>query len=123
VPFVIREGKGTTQKMLGLLRSRGLTPNVALRCASPDAVKAAVRKKTGVGILFRQLIEEDIKRKDFKVLCVAGLPKLVANSYIVYQKSKPLTVPATEFLALLRTMKGRVKTRSNNGDSIAHVLA
>src|SRR5688572_13767648 len=67
VPLVVREGKGTTQKMLGLLRSRGLTLNVALRCASPDAVKAAVRNKTGVGILFRQLIEEDIKRKEVKV--------------------------------------------------------
>jgi DNA-binding transcriptional LysR family regulator len=110
VPLVVREGTGTTQKMLSVLRSRGLTLNIALRCASPDAVKAAVRKKMGVGILFHQVIEEDIKRKEVKVLKVAGLPKLVGQSYIVYQKTKPLTVPATEFLALLRSMKPQLKS-------------
>jgi DNA-binding transcriptional LysR family regulator len=109
-PLVVREGAGTTQKMLSFLRSQGLTLNVALRCASPDAVKAAVRNKTGVGILFHHVIEEDIKRKEVKVLNVAGLPKLVGHSYIIYQKTKPLTAPATEFLALLRAMKARLKS-------------
>jgi LysR family transcriptional regulator, transcriptional activator of the cysJI operon len=110
VPLVVREGTGTTQKMLSLLTSRGLTLNVALRCASPDAVKAAVRNKMGVGILFHRFIEDDIKRKEIKVFRVAELPKLVASSYIVYQKTQPLTVPASEFLTLLRTMKPSAET-------------
>ena len=110
VPFVIREGRGTTQKMLNLLTARGLTPNIALRCASPDAVKAAVRNKTGVGILFHHIIEEEIKVKGAKVLKVAGVPELLGHSYIVHQKNKTLTSPASDFLALLRTRKARLKT-------------
>ena len=62
-PLIVREGRGTTHKMLKQLKCRGLTPNIVLRCASPDAVKAAVRRKMGVGILFYNLVEEDIKRK------------------------------------------------------------
>jgi DNA-binding transcriptional LysR family regulator len=99
--------------MLKAIKSRGLTLNIALRCASPDAVKAAVRKRMGIGILFHNLIEEEIKKKEIKVLRFAGLPRVVGNSYIVYKKAKPLTAPASEFLALLRAMKARQKTSVN----------
>jgi DNA-binding transcriptional LysR family regulator len=116
-PLVVREGTGTTQKMLRLLRSRGLTLNVVLRCASPDAVKAAVRNKMGVGILFHHLIEDDLKRKEIKVFKVAELPKLVASSYIVYRKTQPLTVPASEFLTLLRSMKSSPESADQSPNS------
>jgi DNA-binding transcriptional LysR family regulator len=114
-PLIIRDGRGTSHKMLNVLRSRGLKLNIALRCASPDAVKAAVRKKMGVGILFHNQIEEDIRRKDFKVLKFDGLPRIAGNSYIVYDKTKPLNAPATEFVALLRKMKSR-QTKPANTD-------
>jgi DNA-binding transcriptional LysR family regulator len=66
-PLIVREGQGTTQRVLTLLESRSLKLNVALRCTSPDAVKAAVRRKMGIGILFHHLIEDDVRRKkDFK---------------------------------------------------------
>ena len=109
-PVVVREGRGTTQKILKqLLECRGLTLNVTLRCASPDAVKEAVRRKTGVGILFYNQIEQDVKRKALKILNFSGLPKLVGNSYIVYSKSKPLSSAANDFLNLVRSMKPRQK--------------
>jgi DNA-binding transcriptional LysR family regulator len=104
-PIIIRDAKDATDKMLKAIKSRGLTLNIALRCASPDAVKAAVRKRMGIGILFHNLIEEEIKKKEIKVLRFAGLPRVLGNSYIVYKKTKPLTAPASEFLALLRAMK------------------
>ena len=105
--------------MLQQLKCRGLTPNIALRCASPDAVKAAVRRKMGVGILFYNLVEEDIKRKDLKTLKFSGLPKLVGNSHIVYSKSKPLSCAANDFLTLLRSMKTRIKSPVNSSESNA----
>lgn len=108
-PLIVREGPGTTDKLLTLLQSRDLKLNVALRCASPDAVKAAVRTKMGVGILFHNLIDGDIRRKYFKILKFSGLPKLVGNSYIVYNKNKPLSYAASEFLNLLRCMKSQFK--------------
>ena len=104
-PLIVRESWDPTEKILALVKSRGLTLNVALRCASPDAVKAAVRRKMGIGILFHDLIEDDIRRKEFKVLRVHGLPRLKGNSYIIVNKNTVLKPPATEFLALLRDMR------------------
>ena len=115
-PLILRD-TGASQKMLKQLECRGLTLNVTLRCVSPDAVKAAVRRKMGVGILFYNQIEEDVKRKELKTLKFSGLPKLVGNSYIVYSKSKPLSSIADEFLSLLRSMKTRLKDPVNMSES------
>ena len=116
-PVIVRDGRGASQKMLKQLECRGLTLNVTLRCVSPDAVKAAVRRKMGVGILFYNQIEQDVKRKELKALKFSGLPKLVGNSYIVYSKSKPLSSIADEFLSLLRSMKTRPKDPLNMSES------
>ena len=116
-PLVIREGTGATYKMLEQLTRRGLTLNVTLRCVSPVAVKAAVRRKMGLGVLFYNLIEEDIKRKDLKSLKFPGLPKLVASSYIVYSKNKPLSCVAKDFLTLLRSMKTPAKDPATSLES------
>ena len=115
-PLILRD-RGASQKMLKQLECRGLTLNVTLRCVSPDAVKAAVRRKMGVGILFYNQIEQDVKRKELKTLKFSGLPKLVGNSYIVYSKSKPLSSIADEFLSLLRSMKTRLKDPVNMSES------
>lgn len=104
-PVVIREGRGATHQLLKQLEGLGLKLNVALRCESPDAVKAAVRRNMGIGILFLNLIEEDVRRKDFKCLKFSGLPELVGTSYIVHSKTKPLSSAASDFLDLLRSMK------------------
>ena len=117
-PLIVREGRGTTRKVLNLLRSRGLKLNIALRCDSPDGVNAAVRRKMGLGISFHNLIEEDVRRNDVKVVNIAGLPRLIGNSYITYDKARPLTAPATEFLALLRDMKPRQRKRVHIRESM-----
>ncbi len=67
----------------------------------------------GLGILFHDVIEDDVRRKDFKVLRFAGMPRVVGNSYIVYDKAKPLNCTAADFLALLREMKSRRKKSVN----------
>ena len=117
IPLIVREGRGATHKMLQQLKCRGLTPNIALRCASPDAVKAAVRRRMGVGILFHNLVEEDIKRKDLKTLTFSGLPKFVGNSYIVYSKRKPLSCAANDFLTVLRSTKTSGKNPVNSSEN------
>ena len=116
-PVIVRDGRGASQKMLKQLECRGLTLNVSLRCVSPDAVKAAVRRKMGVGILFYNQIEQDVKRKELKALKFSGLPKLVGNSYIVYSKSKPLSSIGDEFLNLLRSMKTQLKNPVDMSES------
>ena len=116
-PLIVREEKGATEKMLKQLTRGGITVNVALRCVTPAAVKAAVREKMGVGILFYNLLEEDIKRKDLKTLKFPGLPKLVGNSYIVYTKNKPLSCAGNDFLALLRSMKTDLQNPVTSSES------
>ena len=105
IPVVTREGKKATHRWLKQLKALGLTLNVVLRCASPNAVNAAVRRKMGIGISFLNLIEEDIQRKEFKCLKFSGLPELVSTSYIVHGKNKPLSSAANDFVNLLRSMK------------------
>ncbi|HZA56964.1 MAG TPA: LysR family transcriptional regulator [Candidatus Udaeobacter sp.] len=118
-PLIVIDGKDTSETILKHLRCRGVTPNVALRCVSPEAAKAAVRKKMGVGILFYNLIEEEVKRKDLKILKFPDLPKLVGNSYIVYGKNKALSSAGNDFLSVLRSMKARQK----NPVSVAEIDA
>jgi DNA-binding transcriptional LysR family regulator len=117
VPLIIREERSATHRVLQELKSHGVTVNVALRCESPDTVKAAVRRKMGVGVLFYNVIEQDIKRKDLKALKFSGLPKLLSNSYIVYSKRKPLSYAANDFLTIVRSMKTRLKNPVNSSET------
>jgi DNA-binding transcriptional LysR family regulator len=116
-PLIVIDEKGITERLLKHLTRGGIAINIALRCVTPDAVKAAVRAKMGLGILFYNLIEEDIKRKDLKSLKFPHLPKLVGNSYIVYAKSKPLSGAANDFLALLRGMKTHLENPLRRSES------
>jgi DNA-binding transcriptional LysR family regulator len=118
IPLIIRDGNGGSQRLLKQLESRGLKISVALRCISPDAVKAAVRRKMGVGILFTDMIKDDVKRKDFAILKFANAVTSVGNSYIAYSKKKPLSTAAADFLQLLQCMKtaaGKCKFSAENG--------
>jgi DNA-binding transcriptional LysR family regulator len=116
-PLIIRDGKGTTEKLLKQLKCRGLTLNVVLRCASPDAVKTAVRGKLGVGILFSNMIEEDVRQKSLRSLSVSNLPTLIGNSFIVYSRTKPLSSNANDFLNVLRYLRTQAKNPENRSES------
>lgn len=105
---VIRGGRGTTERFVEKLKAQGIALNVSLRCVSPDAVKAAVRREMGIGILFHNLVEDELKRKEFKVLKFRSLVTPVANTFIVYNKKQPLSAAANEFLGILRSMKDRL---------------
>lgn len=80
----------------------GLIPNIALECGSADAVKAAVVKGLGVGLLFRARIEDDISRGDLSVVKVPELLRLSRKSFIVYQKHQSLSKAGLDFLADLK---------------------
>jgi LysR family transcriptional regulator, low CO2-responsive transcriptional regulator len=105
VPVILRDGIAATPKALKQLERSGITLNIVLRCATPDAVKSAVRTKMGIGLLFLNVVEEDFKKKELKRLRFTGLPKLMGDSYIVYCKNKPLSRAAVDFVAVLRSMK------------------
>ena len=88
-PLVVREGTGTTEKLLKQLKARGLGKlNVALRCGTPNAVKAAVQNNMGIGILFADMLQEELAHKDFKLLKFTGAPELLGTQLHQLQQKK-----------------------------------
>lgn len=110
-------GKGranATEKILKGFANQGLPAKIAIRCSTPEAVKAIVKKGTGVGILFADTVMPEIKNKVFRVLEFPGI-KLIGLSYIIHYKNRPLSPNAVEFLALLRKERDQKlkKTKSS----------
>ena len=97
-----RGGSGVTDNALQRLREQGLEIKIGMRCDGPTAIKAAVRQKMGVGIVFEDSIKAEVASGEFKILTVRGL-ELEGESFIVYSKNKPLSPLAQEFLELLRS--------------------
>jgi len=85
---------------------QGLGAKIAIQCGSPASVKIVVKNKIGLGILFEDMLIQEIRNKVFKVLKIPGLA-LTMQSYIVYYKDRPLSTPAKDFLALLRERVNR----------------
>ena len=110
-PLVIRGGigeKGRTDEILKKIENRRLKFNIVMRCESPEAVKAAVKKKMGLGILYWDTVKAEVGRGDFKIIKSAGLP-LEGTSFIIYHRKRPLSSDARDFLRLLQQQryKGR----------------
>jgi DNA-binding transcriptional LysR family regulator len=97
-PLVVRSG-GRTERMF---TSLGYKVNIAFRCELSSAVKAAVRMGMGVGILYRNAIASRVAKGDLKVIHVPELKELGFRSFIAYDKRKPLSPMAQEFLQILR---------------------
>lgn len=123
-PLVIRGeregGMSTTEEILREIENQGSGVRIAVRCESPGAVKAAVRKRMGLGLLFEELVTHDAKRGDFKILKIKGL-NLVSQSCIVYHKKRPLSPDARDFLDLMR--RRRQKNAENSAISTNEVNA
>lgn len=104
VPLVIRKPNlkaGTAEQFFQRAQKEGFKLNVAMRCESTEAVKAFVRTKMGVGILFQESIEPEVRSGEFKVLTLPE-QNLESRSYIVYSNSQLLSLSAREFLNLIR---------------------
>jgi DNA-binding transcriptional LysR family regulator len=103
-PFVIRAERGPDsnfKKMLRDLEIKGYTLNITAYYDLPDAVKVAVAKRTGIGLLYEKSIRPDVQRGAFKILDLEGL-QLYGHSFIIYHKDRPLSTNAKRFLELLR---------------------
>jgi DNA-binding transcriptional LysR family regulator len=115
VHIIIRRsihGHGGSEQFIQTLTKRGIVPNIVFRCDSPEAVKAAVKKKIGVGILFKETITHELKKGELKLL---KLPPehFVGGSFIVYRKDRPLSKAAQEFRQLLRQHQHRLVERNH----------
>jgi DNA-binding transcriptional LysR family regulator len=96
-PLVLRVG-GTLEKVLMNL---GYKMNIAVRCEASSAVKAAVRLGMGVGILYRDAVASRVAKGTLRLINVPELKQMGAMSFIIYDKRKPLSPMAQEFLQIL----------------------
>lgn len=106
-PLIVRDsydGGGTADRILDQLIRRGLQPHVALRCDSPDSVKAAVKNRLGLGLLYRDVIEPEVKEGKFKIIPIKGI-NFLGRSFIIYRDGKSLSESAASFLTLLRAWR------------------
>lgn len=108
--FLIRasaRSNGTTAarlKSLGL--DNGIKITVAMRFESAPAIKEAIHRNLGIGIVYEDVVRYDLRRGDFKVIDIPGL-ELERQSYIIYPSDKPLSKAATDFLNLLRSSQSK----------------
>jgi len=111
--FVIRqplEGTGSTAQFVRRLKDRGVNLKVVMRCESPEAVKVAVSRGMGVGILFKDVIADSLRKGEFRELTLP-VEGLEGKSFIVYHKTRPLSPVAQDFLKLLQAQRARFKSK------------
>ena len=108
IPLVVRRRSTTLRELL----RQGYKPNIAVQCEVSEAVEAAVQRELGVGILYRQTVEAVLKNRDLKILHVPDLEKIRTKSFIIYNRCKPLSGIARDFLHALHEGRiSRVETR------------
>jgi len=109
--FVIRKSlrpTSATVKYLERLQSQGVGVEVVMRCDSPQAVKIAVKRNMGVGILCEDVVREEFKKGEFKEVKFLNSPVEVKRC-IVYHKRKALSPTAQAFLRMLQSRRPRAK--------------
>lgn len=107
--FVIRQplaGTGSTAQFVRRLEDQGVKLKVVMHCESPEAVKVVVSRRVGVGILFKDVISDSLKKGEFRELRLP-VEGLEGKSFIVYHKTRPLSPVAQDFLTLLRQQQER----------------
>jgi DNA-binding transcriptional LysR family regulator len=106
-PLVIRSPQvtgGTTVSLLNELAGDGLKFTIGMRCEAPHAIKEVVKKSTGIGIVFEDVVKREAEHGEFKILQGHGL-KLESDSFIVYRHDQPFSPLEQEFLGLLRSAR------------------
>jgi DNA-binding transcriptional LysR family regulator len=113
-PLVLRRGGRLEKALMNL----GYKMNIALQCEVSGAVKAAVRMGMGVGILYRTAVASRVAKGNLKVINVPELKQLGIKSFVAYEKRKPLTPMAQEFLRILHEKRNLPTAVNDKGVQI-----
>lgn len=102
ITFVMREqGSGTRMAVEREFQKHGLPLRIKLELGSNEAIKQAVAGGLGLSILSRSTMRFDTARPELVELDVDGFP-LRRSWYVVWPRSKQLSVVARTFLVFLR---------------------
>jgi DNA-binding transcriptional LysR family regulator len=102
--LIVRRGSLGTRQYLNQIQEKGLKLNNIMEYESAEEVKIATMKALGVGIAFRGHIESELQTGDIKILKISGLRSVSAQSYIIFQRDRPLSTNAQDFLHQLKRL-------------------
>jgi len=104
VPLIIRRrGRlAKTRQYLDQIEKKRFQLNILMECESAEAVKIATMKGMGMGIAYRDHVESEVQKGEIKILKIPGVKRADAQSFVVYQKDRPLSPNAKDFLHLLK---------------------
>ncbi|MGE5307093.1 MAG: LysR family transcriptional regulator [Alphaproteobacteria bacterium] len=111
--FVVRRpsgGEGPTAQFIRRLKDQGVKLKVVMYCESPEAVKVAVSRRMGVGILFKDVVADSLRKGEIKELTLP-VEGLEGTSFIVYHKTRSLSPVASDFLNVHRAHRARFKRK------------
>jgi DNA-binding transcriptional LysR family regulator len=109
-PLLVRTSGGrdgtTVKRLISLMEKKRIKVTIGMRFESPSAMKEAIQRKMGIGVLYEDAARYNLQRHEFKEIKIRGL-QLEVQSCIVYLKEKLLSRAADEFLKLLRSSAGK----------------
>jgi DNA-binding transcriptional LysR family regulator len=92
------------------LKRKGFKPQVVMECDSAEAKMVAVKNQMGIGLIFKPVGEDALKKGELVELKLPGGP-LYWKSYIIYHKTKSLSPAAQDFLQLLRDHRAKLQKK------------
>ncbi len=78
-----------------------------MECSSGEAAKAVILRGAGIGILMEAHLDEEIHRREVKILRIRDVQDLKINSFVIYRKDKPLSYNVQDFLDLIKKRYGQ----------------
>jgi LysR family transcriptional regulator, low CO2-responsive transcriptional regulator len=111
-PLLVRSSGGrdgtTVKRLKALVEKKGIKLTIGMRFESPTAIKEAIQRNMGIGLLYEDVARYNLQRHEFKEIRIRGL-KMAGQSYIVYLKERLLSKAADDFLNLLRSRASKRK--------------
>jgi DNA-binding transcriptional LysR family regulator len=109
-PLVLREGgsgsRSCLERALDRVGKSLHDLSVALELGSNEAIKEAVRRGLGLAILSTHAVHAEVQAGLFHTVQVTGLP-LTRHLFAVWDRRRALSIPAQQFLDVLRPRRGR----------------
>ena len=116
LPLVVRTGG----RIENALRSQRDRVNITVRCEASAAVKAAVGLGMGVGVLYRNAVASRIASGSLKLINVPELKEMGVQSFIIFDKRKPLVPIAKEFLEMIMIGKRETSAFQSHTRRVQH---
>ena len=101
-PLIVKNGNDSKSRIyFRQMEAQGYRPNVLMQCESAEAIKLAVINGMGLGFLYADHVESEVRKKDLKIVKIDGSNPPKVQSFIVFKKGHSLSANAQIFLSLL----------------------